>query len=44
MEFTPDDDASTASCSAVVALLGNRGEEGAPLLEIVILALSLTGL
>jgi hypothetical protein len=44
MELTPDDDASTASCGAVVALLGNRGEDGAPMLEIVILTLSLTGL
>jgi len=42
MGFTPEDDASTASCSAVGALPGNRGEEGAPLLEIVILTLSLT--
>jgi len=44
MEFTPDDDASSASSSAVVTLLGNRGEDGAPLLEIVILDLSLTRL
>jgi len=42
MEFTPDGDASTASCSVVVALLGKRGEDGAPLLEIVIMVLSLT--
>ena len=44
MEFTPDDGASAASCGAIVALLVNRGEDGTPLLEIVILALSLTEL